>query len=115
MTDLSPEHARVLKEVQRSFNDTIAPFREEVRVGLAVHNERLENLAQRIDRNDETTQRVGLKVDELAERTASLEAQEGAEMLRESRKLTAAKVGLLTAMTGTVSAAGAYLSGWFEK
>jgi len=115
VSDLSPEHARVLREVQQSLNDTIGPFREEVRVGLAVHAERLDNLAQRIDRNDETTQRVGLKVDELAERTASLEAQETREKRSDERKASAAKVGLLTALTGAVSAAGAYFTGWFEK
>ena len=115
MTDLSPEHARVLREVQQSLSDTIGPLREEMRVGFAVQGERLEALSERIHANDETTQRIGLKVDELAERTASLEGSERVETRRDEQKLSSATVGLITALTGTVSAAGAYLSGWFEK
>jgi len=114
MTDLSPEHARVLREVQQSLSDTIGPLREEMRVGFAVQGERLEALSERIHANDETTQRIGLKVDELAERTASLEGSEKI-VLRDAHDLSTAKVGFLTALTGTVTAAGAYMLGWFEK
>ena len=115
MTDLSPEHARVLREVQQSLSDTIGPLREEMRVGFAVQGERLEALSARIHANDETTQRIGLKVDELAERTASLEGSERVETRRDDHTLSTAKIGLITALTGAVSGAGAYLSGWFEK
>ena len=109
MTDLSPEHARVLREVQQSLSDTIGPLREEMRVGFAVQGERLEALSARIHANDETTQRIGLKVDELAERTACLEGSE-----RTSLPIPT-KTTMIGAVTTAATAVGAYFSGLFDK
>lgn len=109
MSDLSPEHAKVLAEVQRSLSDTIGPFREEVRIGLALQSQRLEHLSERIHANDETTQRIGLKVDELAERTASLEGS-GRTSLPIPVKTT-----MIGAVTTAATAVGAYFSGLFDK
>lgn len=104
--NLSPDHARVVEEFQRSLSDTIAPFREEVRIGLAVQSERLQHLAERIGDNEETTLRVGLKVDEIAERTATLEG--------EGEGKGSTQAGFFAAATAALTAIGAYVGGYLD-
>lgn len=50
---LSREHAHVLRELSRTVTDTVAPLREEVRVGFARLEERHSGLAARVEQNQD--------------------------------------------------------------
>ena len=104
-SNLSPEHAHVLNALETSFNKTFS----KIDVHLAEQTAEMRAIRERIEANDDLTQRIDEKLDTTRERVAALEgASSGGSLVN-------AKTGFYTSAGTVLAGAAAWFSGLFER